>query len=153
MADLPLTPDPTRDGILVLIALYEDGIPYSVKNGGNVVVRGAYDTEEAIQDPSVVLFHALQTVMPGGADGVQDRVDESIQVDVFSSSEGGVNNLKYLIEAINLANRVDPGGAGANIFAFLLPEQWVNNDAINQAEGFHRRTVTVNLIRHRGINV
>lgn len=153
MADLPDTTDPARDAVLVLLSLYEDGITYSTKNGGNVVVRGAYDAEEEIADPSVVLFHASQTVTAGGADGIQDRVDESVQVDVFAGSEAKVNNLKYLIEEINLANRVEPGGAGANIFAFLIPEQWINNDAINQAEGLYRRTLTVNLIRHRGINV
>ncbi len=153
MTDLPVTVDATRDAVLVLMALYEAGIPWSITNGGNVTVRGAYDTEEAIAAPSVVLFHASQTATPAGADGIQDRVDESVQVDVFAATEAEVNNLKYKIEEINLANRVEPGGAGNNIFAFLIPQQWINNDALNQAEGLFRRTLTVDFIRHRGINV
>ena len=149
MTDLPVTTDSARDAVLVTIALL-NAIPFSQALGGNVLIRGGWDVEEDIETPSLTATHTNQNAIAQGADGVEDEVTESIQIDAYAEDEAQVNNLKYEAEKIFLANRVDPGGAGANIFAFLMPGQWVNNDALNQAEGIRRRTVTVRYIRHRG---
>lgn len=149
MPNLPVVTVPERDAVLVTIALLETS-PYSEANGGNVVIRAGRDVTEDIPVPALIITHLNDTVQTIEADGMEDRVDESVQIDAYASSEAQVQQLKYEADRILLENRVAPGGASANVYAFLLPTQWTNNDALSQADGLRRRTLTINLIRHRG---
>lgn len=100
--------------------------------------------------PSWIIFQTTDVETVDAADGQLDRVDESVQIDCFADSEAKVKNLQYEVERLVALNREDPNGVGDNIFSFLWPGGWTNNDALNQAEGLLRRTTTVTLIRHRG---
>lgn len=145
MADLPVTPDADRDPILVLKALF-DAWTYSEESGGNVIVRSGWDIDEEIPAPSVILTEGGIIYQPGGADAVQDRIDSSIQIDTYARNEAEAASLMREVETVIASHRIEPGG----IYAFLHPGNWINNDALNQAERLTRRTMTVTLIRHRG---
>ena len=147
MADLPTDPDPDRDPSLRLIDLIETALPYSEANDGNVIVRGGYDEDEPLVSPSVTATDVqdLPTVL---AQGALDMVNVPVQLDCYADNEATVKNLKEEVDKVIVGNRLTPGG----IFSLLLPGTWVNNDILNQAEGFYRRTCTVTLVRYRSEN-
>ena len=116
---------------------------------GNVKVRLAWDVEDEIEAPLIALFDASDTPTVGEADGTLTRHDEAVQIDIYAEDEAQVKNLKYIVDALIEANMDNPGGVDANIFSTLFPGQWLNNDALSQAEGLRRRTQIVTLYRHR----
>lgn len=116
---------------------------------GNVNLRLGWDVEEHIETPLIVLYDVSDTPTVGEADGSLTRHDEAVQIDIFAESEAQVKNLKYIVDDLIEQNMTDPGGVDANIFSTLFPGQWINNDALTQAEGIRRRTQIVTLYRHR----
>ena len=137
---------------MVLKAIF-DRSPYSKAQGGNVEVRSGWDISEDIPSPSIILTYLTETPAPTPATADMDRVDEAVQIDCYAASEAEVNQLKYEVTRLTLEQRTSPGAALVpnNLFALLLPGQWINNDALNQAENLRRRTETVTLYRHRNV--
>ena len=148
MTDLPTSPDPTREPILVMKAIF-DASEYTLPDG-NVTVQLADDVSEEISSPSIILFDASDTPLVGEADGSLTRHDEAVQIDIYATGAAEIQQLKRIVDDLVEDNFNDPGGVGNNIFSTLYPGQWTNLDELTQAEGLRRKSQTVTLYRHRG---
>lgn len=142
--NLPTAEDPDQDPVLRAMALFNTS-QYSEAQTGNVVVRAGKDVSEKIPAPSWIFTFSQVVQTTIAQDGPQDRQDQILQVDAYARSDAEVFQLTLEADRLILANRTTPGGK----FAILLPGQWINNDALNQAEGLFRRTNFLTLTRFK----
>jgi hypothetical protein len=144
--NLPTDELPDEDPVLVLKTIL-DASPYSVTSGGNVVVRSGWDVDEEIPAPAWILTAGPEVSSRDWPEAVLDEIDVTVTIDAFAKSEAEIRQLMVEADRLLREARTTPGG----VYSLVFDDAWINNDALNQAEGYLRRTKTTTLIKFRGV--